>query len=495
MEEYWNYHNLKMIELKRIYNRINQQLQKDLQYIFDSFYNVKLSKVHSEINNLAYESLFNFADFETKKRLQAEIDEMNENGLLNGYIGIWAKNIYKKSKVKNCEILEFLIYSAYIKEQNKLEKYEKEIMYDDANYYYKLGQKEVDEKKDVLSLSESIFLLLMSEPIYNGLTRGQYVDTTIKYNAQQIYRQAIINIQQQKELKIDSSEFKNTIIKQNNQKLYINSEKISGATDIQMIGLDNLAKVEGIKSIPEGNSEDAKVRFIAIEDENTTKMCQSLDGQEFFINKENVFERYYGENPKELKIERIRCLGLVPGINLPPILHHYHYCRSTIVYNTNYTNEDFRNGNVLGEEQYKALEQYIKSMSYKINSKLYNNEKLSKEDKEYIENLDNALKGMPIYKGWVRRSIYVRDNEDVSKILSIFDNEQKIGFWNSYISASTDIYDGSFGVQMKIKSKTGRNLTTLNNNENEVLFARNTNFQLIDIKAENGIIFVKIEEV
>ena len=31
-------------------------------------------------------------------------------------------------------------------------------------------------------------------------------------------------------------------------------------------------------------------------------------------------------------------------------------------------------------------------MSYKINSKLYNNETLSKEDKEYIQNLDNALK-------------------------------------------------------------------------------------------------------
>nr|DAY61382.1 MAG TPA: hypothetical protein [Caudoviricetes sp.] len=308
MEEYWNYHNLKMIELKRIYNRINQQLQKDLQYIFDSFYNVKLSKVHSEINNLAYESLFNFADFETKKRLQAEIDEMNENVLLNGYIGIWAKNIYKKSKVKNCEILEFLIYSAYIKEQNKLEKYEKEIMYDDANYYYKLGQKEVDEKKDVLSLSESIFLLLMSEPIYNGLTREQYVDTTIKYNAQQIYRQAIINIQQQKELKIDSDEFKNDIIKQNNQKLCINSEKISGATDIQMIGLDNLAKVEGIRKVATDNS---MVEFISDMCDNVTDMCKNMNGKRFFINKENVFDRYWGETQKDLKLVRVRVKGLV----------------------------------------------------------------------------------------------------------------------------------------------------------------------------------------
>ncbi len=96
-----------------------------------------------------------------------------------------------------------------------------------------------------------------------------------------------------------------------------------------MIGLNNLAKVEGIKEITEDNS---KVRFIAVEDEATTKMCQSLDEQEFYINKENVFERYYGETQKELKIQRIRCNGLVLGLNLPPIQHHFHYCRSTIMY-------------------------------------------------------------------------------------------------------------------------------------------------------------------
>ena len=83
------------------------------------------------------------------------------------------------------------------------------------------------------------------------------------------------------------------------------------------------------------------------------------------------------------------------------------------------------NGNVLEEEQYESLEQYLKSMSYKINSKLYNNEKLSKDDKEYIQNLDNALKGMPTYKGWVKRCVYVRDSEDVSKVLSIFEKKKK----------------------------------------------------------------------
>lgn len=300
-------------------------------------------------------------------------------------------------------------------------------------------------------------------------------------------------MQQQKDLEIDSSEFQVIINRQNNQKLNINNDKISGAMDLQMIGLNNLAKVEGIKLVTEDNT---KVRFIAVEDEKTTLMCDSLNNQEFYIDKENVFDRYYGENQKELKLQRARCNGLVLGLNLPPIQHHFHYCRSTIVYNSNYISKDFKNGNVLGEEQYKSLEQYLKSMSYKINSKLYNNEKLSEDDKEYIQNLDNALKEMPIYKGWVKRCVYVRDSEDVSKILSIFDNEQRIGHWNSYISSSLGVYDTSFKMIMKIKSKTGRNLSTLNDEGGgEILFMRNTDFQLIDIKNKNGIIYVKLEEL
>lgn len=136
-------------------------------------------------------------------------------------------------------------------------------------------------------------------------------------------------MQQQKDLEIDSSEFQTIINRQNNQKLNVNNDKISGAMDLQMIGLNNLSKVEGIKSTTEDNS---KVRFIAVEDDKTTLMCDSLNNQEFYINKENIFDRYYGENQKELRLQRIRCNGLVLGLNLPPIQHHFHYCRSTIMY-------------------------------------------------------------------------------------------------------------------------------------------------------------------
>lgn len=193
----------------------------------------------------------------------------------------------------------------------------------------KNGQKEVNKKKKPSILAMALFLALLDQPNYSGFNWKQYVEATMQYNTQQLYKQAILNMQQQKGLEIDSNEFQTIINRQNNQKLNINNDKISGAVDLQMIGLNNLAKVEGIKEVTEDNS---KVRFIAVEDNKTTLMCDSLNNQEFYINKENVFDRYYGETQKELTIQRIRCNGLVLGLNLPPIQHHFHYCRSTIMY-------------------------------------------------------------------------------------------------------------------------------------------------------------------
>lgn len=314
----WKVHDNYMRQLKQLYNKTSKQKQLRLQELFDTF-------------NFTTENIYNIADNKTKKRINTYIEQWKEQGLLknNSYFTVLANNIYKRTRVKNSEILELLIYSSYVEEQNKLEEQEQQIMYEDANYYYEQGQQEVNKKKKPSIIPMALFLALLDQPNYSGFNWKQYIEATIQYNTQQIYKQVILNIQQQKDLEIDSSEFQTIINRQNNQKLNINNDKISGAVDLQMIGLNNLAKVEGIKEVTEDNS---KVRFIAVEDDKTTLMCDSLNNQEFYINKENVFDRYYGETQKELTVQRIRCNGLVLGLNLPPIQHHFHYCRSTIMY-------------------------------------------------------------------------------------------------------------------------------------------------------------------
>lgn len=121
----WNYHDTKMQELKQLYNKTSKQTQNRLQELFDTF-------------NFTTENIYNIADNKAKKRINTYIEQWKEQGLLknNNYFITLANNIYKRTRVKNSEILELLIYSAYIEEQNKLEEQETQIMYEDANYYY-----------------------------------------------------------------------------------------------------------------------------------------------------------------------------------------------------------------------------------------------------------------------------------------------------------------------------------------------------------------------
>lgn len=420
-----------MQELKKIYNKISKQTQNRLQEIFDTF-------------DLSFDTLYNIADTKTKNRINTYINEWKDKGLLTGYFGTLANNIYDRTRVKNSEILELLIYGAYIEEQSKLQESELNIFKDVASYYYQQGQQEVNntlpknKKKQVSVIPDAIFLALMDVPNATGLSWKQYIDTIVQYNANQIYKQTLINIQQQKQLEIDSSEYQNIINNQIKQKININDNKISGATDLELIGLNNLAKTEGIKSI----DENARVRFIAVIDGKETDMCHSLDGQLFYIDKENEFDRYYGETQKELSIQRIKCFGLVVGLNLPPISHHFHWCRSTITYQVpvekqekiEYNENDFKN-------------RIIKSTAKNLFN--YNTKGISKI--ALIQNLINGnkvLKDFTILEDKIK-SIKVKNNNDY--VMSI-------GF-------TKDVK----ALELRISKNNFKNLTDLKENYSELV--------------------------
>lgn len=236
-----------------------------------------------------------------------------------------ANNIYNKTRVKNSEILELLIYSAYIEEQSQLDEYEQNIFKEVITYYYQEGQKEANKTKKPSRIPEIILATILSTPNVKGYIWKDYKDGIIKYNAEQIYRQATIDLQQQKELDITNDIYQNIIKRQNNSRLNINGDKISGDVDLTLIGMNNRAKMEGIYSF----DENAEVEFIAVEDKSTTKMCHSLNGQRFKVHGWNEFKRYSKANDS---IVKYRCYGLVTGLNLPPIDDGFHWCRSTIRY-------------------------------------------------------------------------------------------------------------------------------------------------------------------
>lgn len=145
-----------MIELKKIYQKTSKQTQNKLQEIFDTF------KLNSD-------NLYSIADSKTKRRVNTYIEEWKDKGLLTGYFGTLAKNIYSRSRIKNSEILELLIYGAYIEEQSKLEQQEISIFKEDANYYYQQGRKEANKGKVVSVIPDTIFLALITQPNYSRI--------------------------------------------------------------------------------------------------------------------------------------------------------------------------------------------------------------------------------------------------------------------------------------------------------------------------------------
>lgn len=145
-----------MKKLKIVYQRTSKQTQNRMQELFNIF-------------NFTTENIYNIADNKTKKRINTYIEQWKEQRLLTGYFGMLANNIYRRTRVKNSEILELLIYSAYIEEQSKLEEKEKQIMYEDANYYYEQGQKEVNKKKKPSILTMALFLTLLEQPNYSRI--------------------------------------------------------------------------------------------------------------------------------------------------------------------------------------------------------------------------------------------------------------------------------------------------------------------------------------
>ena len=406
----WKQHDDYMKQLKLLYNKTSKQTQNRLQDIFNSF-------------NITFNNLYNIVDIKTKGRVNSYIEEMKDKGLLTGYFGMLANNIYRRTRVKNSEILELLIYGAYIEEQSKLEETELNIFKEDANYYYQQGQEEVNKilkkKKIVSVIPDAIFLALLDTPNVKGWTYNEYIQTILKYNAEQIYRQYIIDLQQQKEPDITDDIYQNIIKRQQNSRLCINGDKISGEVDLTLIGLNNLAKVEGIKSITDDN---AQVIFLANIDGKETEMCHSLNNQEFYINEENEFNRYYGETQKDLIIRRIKCDGLVLGLNLPPISHHFHYCRSMIQYIPPKINkENDAEGN---------LKKRLRSA---LNKNLFNYNTKNISKIALIQNLINGkkvIKDFPVLNNKIR-NIKIRNNKDYSMAIKPLSNAS--GF-NLYIN-------------------------------------------------------------
>ena len=189
------------------------------------------------------------------------------------------------------------------------------------------------KKKKKRSLTWEYIWSLLTLPNIKGDKWTTYIEAIVLTYSQEIKRQAMIHLQQNRELDIYDNAFQNIIKKQQNKYLSINSDKYSGALDIQTMEIGNQALLKAGKDY---GDKRLKARFIAEIDNRTTEMCQSMDNLIFNVNDWNTFHRYSDDDGR---IINYTVYGLEAGVNLPPINNHFHYCRSTITYMLDYINK------------------------------------------------------------------------------------------------------------------------------------------------------------
>ena len=170
--------------------------------------------------------------------------------------------------------------------------------------------------------------------------------------------------------------------------------------------------------------------------------------------------------------------------------------------NQSYNSNDNNNLTPEQKERYDAaILRYKSSESYKINSKLREDEVLTEEELEFVNTLDEALEQLPTYEGTVYRQIIFDDfgGEEAFNEFLLEHTPGKFIFYEQYTSCSTaeDGYtvEGNYKISFIVEGKNARNVDGYGNNmEKEVIFPRNTMFIVQDIDTSGKYPIIYLQE-
>lgn len=370
----WNYTDLKLKDYLRIYKKTNLKTQDNIQDIFNGI-DFNYMDLNKPISN------------NQRKKLSRVVDEWKQLELLKGYFEYKVIEILNKRYITNQEMLSILLWGAFVKERNQLDEYEEVLFTEIGQDLYKQGIDEIKPtKKKKWSLTWEYIWSMLYLPNVKGSSWITYIEALALTNAQEIERQTIIQLQQNKKPNIEDDVFKNILKKQQNRYISINDDKISGALDSQVVEIANKSLLKAGEDV---GQKKLRARFIAEIDDRTTKMCDGMNGMLFYVNDWNRFYRYSDDDKRDV-LYTIK--GLEVGANLPPINNHFHYCRSTITYLTEMKyNELIAEYNqlkrIIPSEVPESLEEYAK-LRYN-NSNYYEEIKLKEEiGKHYRKDLE-----------------------------------------------------------------------------------------------------------
>ncbi len=151
----------------------------------------------------------------------------------------------------------------------------------------------------------------------------------------------------------------------------------------------------------------------------------------------------------------------------------------------------------LSDNEKYVLNQYISFDFYPINEKLRNRTKLTKLESSMTKQLDSALQKMPKYKGDLSRSLYFGNNREALKeCLNHFPVGEEICF-EEFLSTTCgrELYNPDGEIQIFIENaKKGRDITSINSMEMEILYERNSKFKVMNVVEHDGKYWILLEE-
>lgn len=200
-----------------------------------------------------------------------------------------------------------------------------------------------------------------------------------------------------------------------------------------------------------------KVQWWAAEDERTCKICGANHEKEYDIDKAPILPCHPG----------CRCTWL-------PVLD----------------DETPK----LTEAENAAIVKYVSPDAYVLNDKLRNGYDLSESDKKWINSLDKALYKIPAIQGVVNRSLNFLHDEDRKKFIEMHEVGNKVKYKEYVSSSMNEVYNEDGEVQITIYSKNGRDIRSVNPEENEILFMRDTEFESVNIEKLNGKTYIDLVE-
>lgn len=142
------------------------------------------------------------------------------------------------------------------------------------------------------------------------------------------------------------------------------------------------------------------------------------------------------------------------------------------------------------------IRKYKSSWSYVINDMLRRNYDLSKQDREDVQTLNNALNTLPNYTGDVSRFLEF----STQQALDTFLEEHQVGKLVTYKGfTSTTVYGNTYNSEAQVilyilGATKGKDLTKYLPEEKEVLYPNNVSFLVKDMEVLNNTYHILLEE-